>query len=45
MLDIRTRDKQRIGKGKVGLLIKHHDIKTYGGVEIQLHTFLTSALD
>jgi hypothetical protein len=25
-------------------LIKHHAMKTYGGVEVQLHTFLTSAL-
>jgi len=26
-------------------LIKHHAMKTYGGVELQRHVFLTSALD
>jgi hypothetical protein len=26
-------------------LIKHHDIKTYREVEVQLHEFLTTALD
>jgi hypothetical protein len=26
-------------------LIKHHSIKTYRGVEIYLHSFITSALD
>jgi hypothetical protein len=25
-------------------LIKHHDMTTYGGVEVYLHAFLTSAL-
>jgi hypothetical protein len=36
------------GKGKVKLslcLTKHHAMKTYWGVEVQLHAFLTSALD
>jgi hypothetical protein len=37
------------GKGK-GMkfslrLIKYHGIKTYGGVDVWLHSFLTSALD
>jgi len=26
-------------------LIKHHTMKTCGGMEVQLHEFLTSALD
>jgi hypothetical protein len=26
-------------------LTKHHAIETYGGVEVQLRAFLTSALD
>jgi hypothetical protein len=35
------------GKGKVVpvLLTKHHDMKAYWGVEVQLHAFLTLALD
>jgi hypothetical protein len=35
-------DRQiRFGKGKAALsLINHHAMKTYGGVEVQLHTFL-----
>jgi hypothetical protein len=24
---------------------KHHNMKTYGGMEVSLHTFLTSAVD
>jgi len=32
-------------KGKVSLcLIKHHDLETYGGVEVKFHAFLPSAL-
>jgi hypothetical protein len=35
-----------IGKVKLSLHVtKHHAIKTYGGVEVQLHAFLISALD
>jgi hypothetical protein len=26
-------------------LIKHHDMKMYGGGEVQLHAFLTRILD
>jgi hypothetical protein len=26
-------------------LIKHHNMKTCGGLELYIHTFLTSALD
>jgi len=26
-------------------LTKHHAMKTYGGVELQIHAFITSALD
>jgi len=26
-------------------LIKHHPLKTYGGVEVRFHAFLTLALD
>jgi hypothetical protein len=26
-------------------LIKHHDMNTYGGVEVWVHAFLTQALD
>jgi hypothetical protein len=40
--------KGTTGKCKVKLslcLIKHHSIKTYGGVEVYLHAFLISALD
>jgi hypothetical protein len=35
------------GKGKFVPvpLTKHHAMKTYGGVEVQLHAFLTSDLD
>jgi hypothetical protein len=25
-------------------VLKHHDVETYGGVEVQRHTFLTSAV-
>jgi hypothetical protein len=33
-------------KGKFVLsLSEHHSMKTYGGVEVQLHAFLNSALD
>jgi hypothetical protein len=32
------------GKGKVPIL-KYHTLKTYGGVEVYLHEFLTLALD
>jgi hypothetical protein len=31
-------------KVKLSLLIKHHAMKTYGGVDVQTHVFLTSAL-
>jgi hypothetical protein len=31
--------------GKVPVLPKHHDMKTFWGVEVYLHTFLTSELD
>jgi hypothetical protein len=27
------------------VLIKHHAMKTYGSVEVQLHSFFSSALD
>jgi hypothetical protein len=30
---------------KMHLLFKHHAIKTYWGVEVELHAFLTSTLD
>jgi len=36
-----------VGNIKVNLslcLIKHHVMKTYWGVEVQLHAFLTTAL-
>jgi hypothetical protein len=34
------------GKGEVALcLTKHHAMKTYCGVEVQYHAFLTYALD
>jgi hypothetical protein len=29
---------------KLSLLLKHHTMKTCGGVEVELHAFLTSAL-
>jgi len=33
-----------VGKG-VPVLSKHHTMKTYGGMEVQLHACLTMALD
>jgi hypothetical protein len=32
-------------KGKVTVPIKHHTMKRYGRVEVELHTFSISALD
>jgi len=43
-----VRDKKYIQNKRVKLslcLIKYHAMKTFGGMEVYLHTFLTSALD
>jgi hypothetical protein len=44
--DYRNNWRGRVeGKNEAECLITHHDTKTYGGVELQLHAFLISAVD
>jgi hypothetical protein len=32
------------GKDKFVSVVKHHDLKTHGGVEVHLHAFLTTVV-
>jgi hypothetical protein len=40
-----NRVKQDLGKSRPCALTKHRTVKTYGGMEVEFHAFLTSELD
>jgi hypothetical protein len=44
-MDGYNREVKTEEKTKAVPVLKHHAMKTYGGVEVQLHVFLIFALD